>query len=266
MGRKYERGTRRVLVAMAGASDSTRLFQDIDFASWDRDPCPIEYGPVEQLHAWRTARNEMIRDVAFVRCKNLGGGLSTYGAPVHRSMMRNVSITDCSVHSYFGHGAVFEEVTIDRLRTSRCPVILDACVFRHVTLKGNCGSFLLNADIEYDHPSRSAAFRVANHSFFESVDWALDISDVRATCLELRGCIPAKLVRRDPGDQVVMTREVALEGRWRDFEPPPHFSTGVWAFLQDCEADNVFCAYRKSKDYKDEVSYFNRLRSHGLVT
>jgi len=170
------------------------------------------------------------------------------------------------VGSFFGTGAVFDEVVVDGLRASRAPVILFGCAFRHVVVTGICGRFLINHQVSFDNDQRNADFDSANTAFYETVDWALDISNAKVACLEIRGSIPSRLVRRNPDEHFIMTRPIALAGEWRNYEPPGAVQIGVSTFLDSGAEDNLFVAARRSKHFKQEVEYFHRLKLAGLVT
>ncbi len=115
---------------------------------------------------------------------------------------------------------------------------------------------------------RDAAFVQANEEFYESVDWALDISEAKATCIEIRGSIPARLIRRNPDEQFILTREVAAGGDWRGVEglDATPFRTEVSLFLDSGAADTVLVANKNPKYHKAELEFFRRLRDAGLLT
>jgi len=223
-------------------------------------------GPKEWEYSFRFTQNVSLQDLEFVNCEFIGEGLTTYGAPVNRSTMRNLRLTNCAVNSFFGKGAIFDSVVVDGLRTSRAPVILSACALRHVTLTGQCGRFLFNRSISHDDTQRNAAFHAANAAFYKKVDWAIDISELETAGLEFRGTIPARLIRRNPEVHFVMSREVALSGGWKSHEPFDAFQVAIALFLDSQAEDTVFVARHRSKDIKEEVEYFHRLKSAGLVT
>jgi hypothetical protein len=231
-----------------------------------RDQCPVQLGPKEWEYSFRFTQNVTLQDLEFVKCQFGGEGLTTYGASVHRSTMRNVRVTSCVVKSFFGNGAIFDDVTVDGLRVSRAPVILSACAFRHVILTGQCGRFLFSRNISHDDTQRNAAFHAANAAFYKKVDWAIDISELETAGLEFRGTIPARLIRRNPEVHFVMNRQVALSGGWKSQEPFDAFQVAISLFLDSQAEDTVFVARHRSKDFKEEVEYFHRLKSAGLVT
>ena len=236
----------------------------------DRKECPRRLHPREWRDKYRYTQNETIEDMEFVKCTFIGEGLTTCGAPINRSTARNLRLKNCRVNSFFGHGAIFDEIVVDGLRTSVAPVILNGCAFRHVVLKGQLGGFLVNRNIDIlqNDPVRNAAFTRANEKFYESVDWALDISEAKAACIEIRGCIPARLIRRNPEEQFVLTREAAASGDWRGVEgcDATGFRISVEIFLDSGAPDTVVVANRRSKYYKAELEFFRRLKNAGVLT
>lgn len=231
-----------------------------------RNQCPVHLGTEERHNAIHVTRNVTLEDLEFFNCEFVGEGLTTYGSASHRSTARNIRLKDCRLNSFFGNGVVFDGVVVDGLRTSRMPVILNGCAFRHVTLAGHLGRFLINRNVTYDDDLRNEAFHAANAAFYDTVDWALDISNAQAACIEIRGAIPARLIRRNPDDQVAMTRDVALSGEWQHYDPISSFTIAVSIFLDSSADENVFVAARRSRHFKEEVAFFHRLRDAGLVS
>ena len=223
----------------------------------------------EQLDALHFSQNETVENLEFVNCKLIGCGLVTYGAPIERSIARQIRVTNCSVNAFTGIGAIFDDVVVDGLRTSHAPVNLSGCAFRHVVMRGTIGSILFNRDRDFAarRGSRNGAFRRANEEFYQTVDWALDISEAVAACIEIRGAIPSRLVRRNPETQFVLTREVAESRAWRDVQGYDEgtFQTAVSNFLTSGAPDTVVVAEPRSKYYQQELTYFRRLRDCGLL-
>jgi hypothetical protein len=100
------------------------------------------------------------------------------------------------------------------------------------------------------------------------VDWALDISEALFKEFDMHG-VPARLVRRDPATQVIVTREKALQPGWRSKLDP---SNTFWPFvidlfLQDGEPDIVLVAPKgkRKKDYLSLLDGLNDLRQAGVA-
>jgi hypothetical protein len=231
-----------------------------------REQCAIRLGPEEWENSIRSSRNVFLQDLEFVNCDFVGEGLASYVAPVNRSTATHIRVKNCAVNSFFGIGAVFEDVVVDGLRTSHAPVILNGCALRHVVLTGKCGRFLFNRSVCHDNDQRNAAFDVANAAFYGNTDWALDISTLKPVGVEIRGTIPSRLIRRNPDEHFVMTRSVALTGDWKKYDPSGAIEIGISLFLASGADDNLFVASRYSKNFKEKIEYFHRLKSTGLVT
>lgn len=164
-----------------------------------RKQCPVQLGPKEWQNSIHYTQNVLLQDLEFSNCEFIGEGLTTYGGPVDRSTARNIRLKNCTVNSFFGTGAIFDNIAIDGLLTSRSPIILSGCAFRHVVLMGQCGRFLFNRNVSYEDQDRNAAFNTSNAAFYANVDWALDISKAMPSCLEIR-----ELFRPDLFDAIPM--------------------------------------------------------------
>ncbi len=76
-------------------------------------------------------------------------------------------------------------------------------------------------------PEEQRAFDLANEDYYATVDWALDISEGEFEECELQR-IAAHLIRRDPQTQVVVRREKAMQGKWRDLDlSKTHWKTSI---------------------------------------
>ena len=84
-------------------------------------------------------------------------------------------------------------------------------------LSGTIGKMKINRNVHYvdRQPSMQQPFDDYRTQFYNSIEWALDISEARFKEFELKG-IPARLIRRDPESQVVITREKALQSGWKE--------------------------------------------------
>lgn len=208
--------------------------------------------------------NYTIEDTQFLNCE-FDSGLRLVSYTVqNRTTARNVSLTKCRIPTFGGIGAVLDTVTIDQLRISARPATLDACAFRHVTITGNCGSVIFNRDFDIMDPEKSAAFNQANDDFHATVDWALDLRGLQASAFELRGAIPVDLIRRDPEQQIIMSRDIALSEEWCKYGPPKTFE--VATFIDSAAKYNLFVACSRSKYFAAEMEFFDKLRAAGLVT
>lgn len=230
------------------------------------DTYPKQLGPIEPKNIFQCTQNESVSDLEFTECELVCGGLFTHGLPVNRSSATNVQITNCRGTLLHGNGAVFDEVVVDGVRTRRGPVLLFASAFRHVVIKGTCNGFLFNRNICHDDGERNEAFILANREFYRNVDWALDISQMKCSGFELRGSVPVELIRRNPDEQFIMSREIAQSGAWKEFDPFDAFQFGIGMFLESGAPTELLVAPRRSKNFKEHVEYYHRLKTAGLVS
>ena len=185
-----------------------------------------------------------------------------------RSIVRNVTLTECSAISSSIGPAILEDVTIDSLAVGDILLIWGS-VFKHVTLKGKIGAVKINktADRIKRRPSIEASFAKARTQYYRTVDWALDISKALTTEFDVRG-IPAHLIRRDPETQIVVTREKALQLDWRA-RVSSWNEDGVYLvdrFLTDGDDDCVLIAPKGSKRrFKRVRDALNDLRRAGVA-
>ena len=125
---------------------------------------------------------------------------------------------------------------------------------------------MFNRNRSHDDKQLNADFSAANAAFYANVDWALDISKVKLSGLEIRASIPTGLIRRNPDEHFIITRTVALAGDWKNYEPFGSFEISISIFLDSGADDDLFVAARQSKNFKNQVEYFQRLKTAGLVT
>jgi hypothetical protein len=185
---------------------------------------------------WSLPRHgQLFEDLEFRRCTFVGSALSVTKKPKLRSTVRNVRLLDCREMGCSLHAAIVEEVFVDGLETSN-PFHAWGAVFRHVTLRGRIGGIMLSHAVTPGRPesAEQRAFDAANAAFYASVDWALDLREAEFTDdADLRG-VPGRLVRRNPETQVLITREKALQGRWRQLDlKRTYWPTALALFLED---------------------------------
>jgi uncharacterized protein YjbI with pentapeptide repeats len=214
----------------------------------------IDRGEVGQLEGMR-----------FQRCYFEGCGLSITLAPEARTTVRDVQLVDCDQRGCGIECAVFDEVLVDGLKSH--DLQLWAAVFRHVTLRGRIGRIMTSPLLAMGQasPAQLRAFDDANAKFYAGVDWALDLSEAEFEECDLRG-VPATLVRRDPLSQVVVTREAALTGRWRDVDlSKTYWRSALDGFLEDQAKDIVLIAPKRAKNYAVLLEGLQRLRECGVA-
>jgi hypothetical protein len=206
----------------------------------------------------------------FDRCTFFGCGLGGRDDdPARRTYVRDVHARRCRFDRCGVGPAFFDEATIDGA-TIVGNLIIFGAVFRHVTLRGPIrGNVIYNAEYEWSvmptyDPRAAEAFREANTAHWASVDWALDISEARCSSLEIRG-IPARVIRRDPATQVVVTRETALEGRWRSLDLGPGWGFAIGFIARGEAPDGVLVGSTIGKRVAADAAVFRLLREEGIA-
>jgi len=188
--------------------------------------------------------------------------------PSQRTIVRRVHATNCT----FSGGPIgpvfFEDVHISGRRGST--VWAYGALFKHVTLSGKVGSFVLEASrwgpatMTDELRASEASFTVATAAFYASIDWALDISRAEFNLLDWRLEMPSRLVRRDPETQFVARRERVLDRRWQQMPLDMLTSIGLSNFLQFGHAECIFAAPKASKGFKEELESYRLLRKEGI--
>jgi hypothetical protein len=110
------------------------------------------------------------------------------------------------------------------------------------------------------------AFDEANSIYYSSVDWALDIREAQFEEADLRG-IPARLILHDPETQFILTREKALEGRWKEVDlSGTHWKTSIEFFLEETNAsDEILVAPKRHPRYRPLLAGLWALRDAGVL-
>jgi hypothetical protein len=208
----------------------------------------------------------VLADLEFEACYFEGCGLSITRSPSLRTVVRQTKLLDCEQRGSQVDGCVFDEVLVEDLKTNGL-LQTWAAVFRHVSLRGKIGRVMFSDVVAAGIASREEQreFDRANEEFYAAVDWAIDISEAQFEECDLRG-VPARLVRRDPSTQAVVTREAAMAGGWRNVDlSKTYWATAIELFLQSQRADVVLVAPRRHRKFKDLLEGLHRLRECGAA-
>jgi hypothetical protein len=136
-----------------------------------------------------------------------------------RSTVRDVKLIQCEQRGCALEAAIVEDVLVDGFKTNGLFQTWGA-VFKRVTLRGKIARVMISPSVATAQATaqQQGAFDEANAAYYENGDWALDISEAEVEELDIRG-VPARLIRRDPDSQVVVTRERAMRGEWPKARP-----------------------------------------------
>lgn len=226
---------------------------------------------VYQKEEFRSFRDRdsgaVFSDIEFRECYFQSCAISITRNPGLRSTVRNVRMIGCSHRGCTIYAAIFEDVLVDGLKTHAQPLQCWGAVFNRVVLRGRIDTLMTSAPISAmpAAPEEQAAFDRANAEYYRNVDWALDISQIECKDLDLRG-VAARLVRRDPETQAVVTRRSAMEGTWRDLP----FNENLWptslsVFLGQGEEDTILVAPKRHPKFRRYLEDLNLLRKAGVA-
>ena len=187
--------------------------------------------------------------------------------------MRDVVLRKVKAYSTRLDGAIVENVLVERITAGKSPIFLRGNAYRHVTLRGRIGRTEIRGKMfppisapQEEQESIKADWDAANLKYYETVDWALDISEAEFTSFSVCG-IPSRLIRRDPTSSAVVTREAALRGAWRKlaWNQGTFFYT-ISRLAEDGYEDGVLVACSRSKNFEDQLEDLQMLRDEGIAT
>lgn len=205
-------------------------------------------------------------DMEFRHCYFESCNISITLKPKKRSQIRNIELLDCAIRGCTIYAAIIENVLVSSLKTHTLLQTWGA-VYKHVKLEGNIGRIMISSliDLGLAKPKHQAAFDQANAEYYKTVDWALDISEARFYECDIRG-VSASLIIRDPETQVVVTREKALQGKWKELDLSKTYWAGwIDLFLQSGEPDVVLVAPKRYPKYQDWLDGLKMLRDAGVA-
>jgi len=109
------------------------------------------------------------------------------------------------------------------------------------------------------------SFDNANAEYYSTVNWALDISEAEFEEMEIQR-VPAHLIRRDPATQVIVKREKAMQGHWRNIDlSKTHWAYSIQFFLDRGDADLVLVAPKRSRQFRMLLDGLKALRDAGVA-
>ena len=208
----------------------------------------------------------IFEDLEFRKCYFEGSAISVTLDPRLRSTVRNVRLIQCARRGCSIWPAVVEDVLVDGLKTNGLLQTWGA-VFKHVTLRGRIDRVMFSSAVAPGQATQQQqrAFDEANAAYYASVGWALDISEAEFEEGEIQR-VPAHLVRRDAATQVVVKREKAMQGAWRQLDlSKTHWATSLEFLLNRGDADVVLVAPKRHRKYRDLLDGLKALRDAGVA-
>lgn len=204
----------------------------------------------------------VIRDLRFEACVFENCSLSITLDPMLRSTVRDVILVDCVSARNQVWCARFQNVVVEGLRTHDT-LLFQGAVFDQCVFRGKVGELVFSPKVYSGMAPAEvqASFDRDRKSFYESVEWALDIAEGSFRTCEIRS-VPEQLVRRDPETQVAITRELALANeKWRTADlGSTHWRAAIENFLARGERDAILVAGREDPDFENLASGLRVLR------
>ena len=210
-------------------------------------------------------------DMEFINCQFRSCFISRGDNPTLRSTARNMRFLRCEEKACTIGRAILEDILVDGLKTHGRFDTWGA-VFKHVTLKGRIGNlkvsdFIVAADASPALRHKiNLRFQAANAEYYRNVDWALDISQAEFEQADIRG-VPGRLVRRDPETQVLVTRQKAEAGEWKNLDlSRTYWATAIDVALREPHyTDMVLVAPKRDPRFKELLNGLNLLRRAGVA-
>jgi hypothetical protein len=219
---------------------------------------------------------DVLEDLDLRRCTFTECQVPLQRTLADRPIVRNLSITRCHFAASELGAVIAEDCTIDTIWFHRGiwgPQRIEGCALKHVIVRGNVtGSVAFSPSYAWwtaTHRPRAIDDQIvqANLRYYETVDWALDISKAAFTGIDMaRSGIPARLIRRDTATQVVVTRESVSNGDWAS----ACADSGGWQiaiedFLASGLPDTVLVACKRGRYFKGQLAAIERLRDIGVA-
>jgi hypothetical protein len=215
---------------------------------------------------WYDRGGATYSDTEFIKCRFESSGISVTRDVKRRSTFRNIHLLKCEQRGSAVESAILENVFVDGFKTNGLLQCWGA-VFKHVTLRGRIDRIMISPAIAAGlaTPEQQRAFDLENAEYYRGVDWALDIREGEFQECELQR-VPAHLVRRDPETQVVVRRDQALSGAWREVDlSKTHWKTSIEFFLNRGDADVVLVAGKRDRNFSDLLEGLKKLREAGVA-
>ncbi|MFI5771885.1 hypothetical protein ACIA74_25800 [Streptomyces sp. NPDC051658] len=205
--------------------------------------------------------NLHIERCAFYNCV-----LSASRHPDLRTRISDSTLLNCEADNCNVFNVALTNVRVENLKTGEDPLFVWGAKFSSVTLAGNFDRLVINSRV--NPPAISIGdpeeFRKAN-TFHGPSDWALDLSDVHALELTLRG-IPARRVRIDQRTQAVVRRSmVPSHNKWRSACDGTWWDRTIGAMMNSDHDDVVLVTPRLRPDADIFIRSIEKLRSLGIA-
>lgn len=183
--------------------------------------------------------------------------------------LSEIRLTDVSHMNCALSGCVFEDVSLHNLKkTGSAPLFIWASVFKHTRLTGRISGLKINrSDLSLLDEATRDKRELATKKHYESVDWALDISDAKFPNGVTFEAIPGDKIVRDPSTQILVKRASLVGRDWRslDFDRSAIDIAISW-FEDGSMFDSVVIVSRSDSKYRAmDQKILEMLRREGIA-
>lgn len=159
-------------------------------------------------------------------------------------------------------GVLFEDVTVEDCVTSGDPMILNGCLFRRVTLRGQVGSWVINNAARSVREDVRADFAQAERRFYATGEYALDISEALFESASLF-FLPGDLIKRDPETQFLVRKEKVVGADLS--KVPATLRTDLKLAERNPYDSTVLVVGREDEDFDEYLAMHRQLVDIGLA-
>ncbi|MDP9891561.1 hypothetical protein J2W32_000658 [Variovorax boronicumulans] len=201
-------------------------------------------------------------DSCYVGLQSVPGELT----PFTNLTLTDVSHVNCSIHT-----SRLERVSLDGLkRVGSSPFFIWGCVFNQVELRGKVSGLKINRAVGAGTmvtPTQQEAWDLATETYYEGVEWALDISNAKFPGGITFEALPGHKVKRNMETQVLVRRDKLNVVDWQKLDfGASGFDIALSWFLDGSQFDSVVLAARTaSKHGMQDVAVLDMLRKQELA-
>lgn len=186
------------------------------------------------------------------------------------SYFKNIKMTDCTILNCMVGPTIFEDVLIKNLKTGDI-AIFDLPLLRHVKIEGKVGNLKINNigfTLEKSLSKKKELLDLKN-KFYETVDWALDISCAKFIDFYCLG-IPTHLIKINNENQFIAKKNNIIKSGILDSDfsiQNPVVGIMLQFLIDSDESETVLAApMAKTKKQRDLIlSGLLELRSQGIL-
>ncbi len=194
----------------------------------------------------------------FTRCD-----VGQFEDPEYSLVVRDFKISRCKIVDCSLQGVYFDKGVVEDVSISRGEVIY-GCVFDQVKLKGRVGALLVTVP-HFSQKNRDSMID-GIISRYESIEWALDISEAQFVDVDLFG-IPGDLIRHDGNTQVLIKRDLVESFYLNQPKKDVPIFADVWmSRFEVSPFDHIICvAPRRSKRFSEYMRSIEWMHNKGLT-